>query len=423
MNEKAIQIKIFNNKHDKKEQIASFFFLFFLALNVSTCFIFYFSWFSKGTIVLASVCLFFMVIFSKGFLFYKKPSWIFLILILSILFVSTLTGFSIEAINYIIKILLCLCGISIMKHEKLDVFFIIFSIAKVFLIWGFACELYTLINIDFLPVTNTYYTTWGESRNLYAFLISKNYSGTYIGNHLFTRMHAPFSEPGVAQLFFNFGLFYSLFYLKKTKKWTVLFSLGIVLSLSLTGVAIECLLFAFFLFAHKKKEAIPFCFLLFALLIILYINKQETESDLDRTNDLLNMISTISSSFPIGKGIGNYETVRYVSSLGKEFTSSNFCGLLSPLLYLGVFSLPYYYLLIIGIKYQQFYYEPKGAKFGFMILITITLLTQPMAFSPFILIIMVNGVLSKYNRTIKKINYQNHLSNPNFAFLIKRKCI
>jgi hypothetical protein len=376
-------------------------FIFFLILNSSTSYLSFFSWFSKVTIILAFCSYLLMLFFLDSFSFYRKPLLIFQTLILSVLLTSTFTDFSIEAINYIFKILLCVSGLSIMAKKKIGFFNTLFNVTKVFLIWAFLCEIYTFIGKDFLPITNTYYTTWGEARHIYLFFIFKNISGFYAGSHLIMRMHAPFSEPGVSQLFFNFGLFYSLFYLNKKKekiKWMFLFSLGVILCLSLAGVAILCLLYTAFLFSKKNKIIYPILVLIFVLFVFLAINKKNTESSFDRISDLENMINTIISSFPFGKGIGNYETSRYVATLNRTFTDSNFCGLLSPLLYLGLFSIPYYLILLIGIKYQSLNFEPMGAIFGLLVLMTITLFTQPMAFNPFVILIMSNGLIVKYRR-------------------------
>ena len=322
--------------------------------------------------------------------------------ILSITIPSIIGGVNTSLLFYILKFYIMFLIVSIMHSCKINYLKILYNFMKVFLVWGFFNYIITVTNFSLLPVTAQYPTWWGGSYDLYLYVFFKNTQGIFevLGMNI-QRLHSPFSEPGVAQFFFNFGLFYALFYSKESRGkkclWILLFTIIVLLTTSLTGISI--LLFIYCIYLLKNKRYFLFTFFCVGAFIISFImisQKINTISYDDRTSDFLFIFSSAKENMPFGVGIGNSELAgtRIDVVTGKDVSGGFFSGLFSPLVYFGMFSIVFYWLLIISIKNFD---KNKYKRLCFGLLIVITLLTEPLTLTTIMALFFSNGIVNMNN--------------------------
>ena len=227
------------------------------------------------------------------------------------------------------------------------------------------------------------------------------------------RLDRPFGEPGIAQIFMNYGIIYNLFFINKNerqRKWIILFVIGSILSFSLIGYLILLFIIFLKLFREKKYGMCLVC-IVPAVIIgsIMVIQKMTTLSYNDRVNDYSFMFETIVENFPFGIGIGHTGELEH-TILENDSTSIGFyCGVLYPLAQYGIFGLIYYWALFKGIHNiinNQTRYEKKFSNIIFAIFIVLTLLTEPQADEPLILCFIFDG-LQRYFNTKKGMEVRN----------------
>lgn len=272
--------------------------------------------------------------------------------------------------------------------------------------------------LSYIPITNTNNNYW-KPFNLHLFLFFDNLSSIHVFSYTFVRLSSPFSEPGVAAVFFNFGFFYSALISKKRKNtfiWECVFALCLLLTMSMWGYLVFLLEFFLNLTSRKKRGmTLPLLILILVLCSILIINKIGTFSYNDRIIDFKEMLLKAFDCLPFGTGFGDVEKyLRFDSSTGEMYSVyGNYCGLLHPLLYLGFASIYYYYLMIEATK--NFNSNGKTSKriiLGFSIVFWGSLVTEPLSFGILYTLLIANGCINKFFKA-------NSYIHNNTCFLIK----
>lgn len=395
--------------------------IFLLLINVSTIYSYYFPIVSTICLILGGgICLLLLTLNIRKF---KIPKLCFLFLIswfFALLIPSIFTEISISLIWYYVKFIVIFIDVIILKINDIDVKYILFRCSTLFMFWALINSVVMSSFGASLPVTGSYITSWGKINNLHLFFFYNNQSGIELNGISFMRVHVPFSEPGNAQIYFNYGLLYCLFILKKSKKrkyLTILFALASILTISMTGYLIFGLIIFMYLAKNKKYFLLlPYIILSFCVIYIITINKLDSISYLDRKNDLIFMIDKFFEFFPFGCGYGNADLLgERILSDGTVGNPGMFSGLFSPLTSLGIFSIVFYVLLIISIKF--FDGKNKFNNFVFGIYILLSLFTEPQAFSLIMTAFIINGMI---NYSEQKNRYVIHYYNKRYR---KLRCL
>lgn len=389
---------------DRKKMLKILAVLFFVLvfLNDTTVYNVYFGDISSKFTIGACIILTFFIILSKK-IYIGKKFWFFIVFWLTTILISCsmagVTNFLFIRIAYwTITVIM----VSTMYVAGINLKDTIYTVSKIFCIWCLACYFYTCFGFDFLPVTHTsedlaynFYRI-----DLYGFFISKPISHISITSFLtFLRLDRPFGEPGIAQIFMNYGLIYNIFFIenKKERKWFYLFTLGSLCSFSLIGYAILLSIFFFKLY-KEKKYVLLFMFVFVALSIgsIMIIEKMSSFSYSDRMEDYTHMFNTIVDNLPFGIGIGNTGNIeRYKDT---EFSKGYYCGLLYPLMQYGLWGIVYYWALFKSIIYNSNNKKNKVIKYVLGIFIVLTLLTEPQADEPIILCFIFDGLINFFDK-------------------------
>ena len=390
-------------KKSKIVFLLSVLFFFFLFLNDNTIYSMYFRNISSSFLVLSVVFLILLFFVSRKILFVKRFFIFVSIWLLSIFLCCCLTGlnnFVFVRLSYWSVILLVIC---ILKESDIDYVEVLFLVTKIYCIWGLICYLYTLLNLSFLPTTNVSTSLlykWYKIE-LFGFVISKPITHLTLGAVSLLRLDRPFGEPGIAQMYYNFGLICVLFYFQKIKKkwsnwvWMILFSIAIILSFSLTGYFIYLVIIMVYLLSRKMYKLFSlFVLLALAVAYTMVTQKVDTVSYSDRLQDYSFMFNTIFQNLPFGIGIGNTGMLEhYVVAQTGEKAIGFYCGLLYPLAQYGFLGFFYYYVLIrSGRHFSKNIYT----NVALIIYLILTLLTEPQAEEPFIVCILLGGLLLSF---------------------------
>ena len=387
-------------KKSKIVFLLSVLFFFFLFLNDNTIYSMYFRNISSSFLVLSVVFLILLFFVSRKILFVKRFFIFVSIWLLSIFLCCCLTGlnnFVFVRLSYW-SVILC-----ILKASDVDYVEVLFLVTKIYCIWGLICYLYTLLNLSFLPTTNVSTSLlykWYKIE-LFGFVISKPITHLTLGAVSLLRLDRPFGEPGIAQMYYNFGLICVLFYFQKIKKkwsnwvWMILFSIAIILSFSLTGYFIYLVIIMVYLLSRKMYKLFSlFVLLALAVAYTMVTQKVDTVSYSDRLQDYSFMFNTIFQNLPFGIGIGNTGMLEhYVVAQTGEKAIGFYCGLLYPLAQYGFLGFFYYYVLIrSGRHFSKNIYT----NVALIIYLILTLLTEPQAEEPFIVCILLGGLLLSF---------------------------
>ena len=382
-------------KKSKIVFLLSVLFFFFLFLNDNTIYSMYFRNISSSFLVLSVVFLILLFFVSRKILFVKRFFIFVSIWLLSIFLCCCLTGlnnFVFVRLSYWSVILLVIC---ILKASDVDYVEVLFLVTKIYCIWGLICYLYTLLNLSFLPTTNVSTSLlykWYKIE-LFGFVISKPITHLTLGAVSLLRLDRPFGEPGIAQMYYNFGLICVLFYFQKIKKkwsnwvWMILFSL--------TGYFIYLVIIMVYLLSRKMYKLFSlFVLLALAVAYTMVTQKVDTVSYSDRLQDYSFMFNTIFQNLPFGIGIGNTGMLEhYVVAQTGEKAIGFYCGLLYPLAQYGFLGFFYYYVLIrSGRHFSKNIYT----NVALIIYLILTLLTEPQAEEPFIVCILLGGLLLSF---------------------------
>lgn len=376
--------------------------LFFMMLNVSTIYSYYFRNLSNLFLIIGGLLTFICCLLSKNIKTSKRVIVILGIWFTIVIFCSVLGGLTSSCFNYIAKLFIMYLIINILISEGIEPLLILYNVCKILTIWAFINYIVMdVVQVHFLPVASNFTTSWGYTYNLYLGVFMENTQQIDFLGSIIKRLHVPFSEPGVAQLFFNFTLFYILFMKKQIEKKDLcilgISVISIVMSNSLTGFLVLGVQVLVYCIKYKKVLLITLLSIIILIAgVYLITEKFSSDSYLDRSGDYVYMISNSINHLPFGIGIGNAEELgpRINDATGRYANSSNFCGLLSPLLYFGLFSIFYYIGLYFSVKYFSYDYN-FYSKFSLFAIVMITLFTEPLSITSFFAFLELNGLIHK----------------------------
>ena len=411
---------------DKKRALINIFAtlsLFFLFLNDHTVYSVFFdsitSIFTILSVFFLGICL---LIVRK---IYAEVNFYFILFLWSISVLISCLWYGLTRIVYVrfAYWMLVVLFVTTIYIANVDFKKILYNVVRIYVIWSLVNYLLNITFLEYLPITATsskLLYNW-YNINLYGHLFSKSYTHLTIGNLSILRLDRPFGEPGIAQMYFNFGFIYACFFEKKYKKkifWIFVFTLGIVLSCSLTGYVIYFVLsMIYFLSINKKTYFIVFGTIAIIVFLVMLIDKFGTISYEDRSQDLIFMFNTIIDNFPLGIGLGNTSTLKHnvIESTG-EVSIGFYCGLLYPFAQFGIFGFIYYYFMFREISH---FYINKYVCMSFGFFLLITLFTEPQADEPFIMIFIIDSVLKLVEKDDNKIeeeieSEENECINNNF---------
>ena len=387
----------------KNKQIVIYYFgligLFFLLLNTGTIYSNYREKLSQFFLLLGGLCSI-VLMFISNKLVLKHSLLLIITFCIIVLFDSLVTDVSKSALFFIIKMCVVFLILSILKNNSIDIKKILLKETKIFLIWGLLNYFISLTFIEALPVFHTFALPNGVIRKIYLGLFIENYSAIEIFGLTIPRLHGPFSEPGVTQFFYNLGFILCIFDKQNNDKsrglWCLLFVISIFLCLSLSGLIIIFLTFLFYLSKKKDKTKVFFMLSLgFLICGLLVISKIGSISLIERSSDYLYILEQAIKYFPFGIGIGNKDSLPlwFNPYANSYVTPGLYSGLLTPMLYLGVFSVYYYALIYFSIRYFSLNDKIMNLAFGSYLLVT--LFTQPYEFSIIVCVFISNGAINK----------------------------
>lgn len=367
--------------------------LFFMLLNNSTIYSAYFDKLSNIFLIIGGAFTILASFISKKIFYFQSVKYLlFLLIIFSV--PSLINGVTSSLVYYFLKFTVVLILLSVMKLNEINILKILYKVIKIFIIWSLLNYCLSYINFK-LPVTNSYPTWWGGSYNLYLFVFFKNTQVNFTFFSLqITRLHSPFSEPGVAQLFFNYFILYNLFLNEKNERiWLLIAVMVILLSTSLIGYLILFIIFMAKLFS-KRRYLISFIIAIPIIIVsfIMICQKLDSISFTDRYADLKFIFESCFNNLPFGIGIGNGQKINTKIDASGGGAAGFYSGLFTPIVYLGIFSCLFYYYLYLSIKY---FTNNKYAKFAFCFLILLTLFSEPLSLTLIIAIFFINGILNK----------------------------
>lgn len=388
-----------------------------LLLNVSTIYSHMFPTLSNALLITSGLFAITGLLLKRRVGIKRQIILYFILIEASLIIVGTITTFNIEIINYAFKFFIAYIVVYLCYACETDFMNVMFNVARFFSLWALLLFLITIanINISFLPNTGTYVTWWGQQRPLYLFTLIKDTQNMNIFGFPLPKLSYPLSEAGIAQFYTNFCVFYLLFVEKPNRKnriWIVIFVITSLLTLSLMGEVILLSLVAVY-FMKRNRIITVFLFGIAGILIGGYFvaEKLTSASFFDRTNDFAFVFNMIKTNFPFGIGMGNLELYqRDYMVAGQLTSSSSFSGLISPIMYIGVFSIIFYYGLTRSMV--NFMKEKDAmANIAFSILLLLTLLTQPIAFTSIVNVFIINGLYVGKTNTISIPSRAQPLSN------------
>ena len=387
--------------------------LFFMLLNVSTIYSYYFKNLSNIFLLLGGFITILGGLLSKNSTTSRKAIIILFLWSAAVIVCSVFGGFSNSSINYLIKVFIMYFIIDIALHKGIEPLAILYRVCKFMTIWAVVNYiLMDILQIRFLPSVSSFSTSWGYTYNLYLGVFMENTQKIHFFGNIIKRLHVPFSEPGVAQLFFNYTLFYILFIKKNIikKDFYILFIsvLAIIMSNSLTGFLILGSQVLVYCIKHKKVFLITLLsIIVFIIGFYLIADKLSSDSYLDRSGDYIHMITNAFDNLPFGIGIGNADALepRINNATGEYANNSNFCGLISPLLYFGVFSIIYYVILFYSFRYYS-YKTDIYSKISLAAIVIITLFTEPLSLTSFFAFLELNGLVHRIKYYFKNMKME-----------------
>lgn len=390
----------------KRIEFFSILFFLFIFLNDHTIYSDFFGSVGSVFLIIATISLAIVCVLSRK-MYSNNKMWLILLLwLFSVLIPCLMAG-----ITKLVYVRICywtasLIALLVLYKNNIDYKEVLLNVVKILCIWCLINYLYTILEFDFLPVTNVsdeLLYNW-YSVELNGFLIYKNLVSFTFGTLKIIKLYSPLGEPGIACMYFNFAVMYILFFQEKNKRnkiWLFIFSLAIFLSVSLIGIIVYFAILMYYMF-YRKQYALIFVFgiISVAIAMVLIIQKIGTLSYTNRTSDFGFMYNTIINNLPFGIGLGNIDSLEKTLTIAYETEGVGFyCGLLYPLAQFGVFGLVYYFMMLKSIK---FFSEIKYARNAFALYILLTLLTQPQADECFIVCFLFSGLILYTNKRMRK---------------------
>lgn len=244
----------------------------------------------------------------------------------------------------------------------------------------------------------------------------------------FHRLLGIFWEPGVYQVFLNFGLFYLLFCESKIHKVKIIVIIvNVALTLSTTGImaSVAMLAVRFYSESHWRKYRViifvPLALLTLVIMMEIWNQKitHETASYLARMSDLIIGFQIFLRNPLLGTGYDNTDIFLSIQNMGR----GNSNGLITWLYTMGVVGIiPTNFPFIYNIV-KQHNKEEKRKRIIFYFLFVIMNMTEPLYFAAIMWMIVAKqystmiyerNTLFFSDRTRKRWLNINHMDNNRY---------
>lgn len=239
----------------------------------------------------------------------------------------------------------------------------------------------------------------------------------------FVRNQGWFWEPGILQIFLNILLFLEGFVVKKNK-WTIfLLIITIITTYSTTGILIMLILLILIFWSDIRRNPLVIIFAIGLLLPLFYVaetnieNKTTGERSSSFQKRYLDLVQpfAIASDYPI-TGVGldrdffqkfrsrfqmedDFGKIIQTSTGLERIAQSTDKGSSNSLTYLiAAMGFPTAFFLFYCLLKQNLFTKRKEI---FMIIIIISLFSEPLLLRPFFLILVVSGMFSFFNKFTK----------------------
>lgn len=235
----------------------------------------------------------------------------------------------------------------------------------------------------------------------YKFLIFFGRAETAFGIH---RSQGLFWEPGVYQIYLNVALHYFLFY-AKNKVWAALSFVGIVLTLSTTGIVLASLQLLVFVFGVRQKLSIKMLKIaLFLPFLVVFLGFTQTivedkitgaskGSYMARNFDTLNGIAvTLDNPWGIGFNPQAYQRYARENTFNIATPLNTDRGQTNGVLILAYSTGIAWAVIVLFSTFRQKIF-PKHRLLFFAVLVG-SLLTSPLFYSPFVWLFTLSGMMS-----------------------------
>ena len=404
-----IMTLVYNHKKEasKSIRLLSFFSIFFLTISNSTFYQYYFSNLSHAFVIIAIFLALLLTIYAKGIRINANELYCFVLFLICFLTPSIINGFN----SYVLFLLLRVASIYLMiksfNYFHVNFFEMLDKVIFVFSLWSILNYFICSANLVLLPVVHSIpHYDWNQ--NVYGFVFIDPSSPFNFKGIRVNRLCYPFSEPGVAQLFFNYGIIYCLFISRK-KNWkrVIFYSICVLMTISSIGILIFSFIVVIYLFKQKKPGLISIYLLIAAICAsILIQEKKSGVSYNQRTFDLYISLFAALKTFPVGKGYQN--ELGFIPISNPYGGVGFYCGLIDIFIDFGLFGLLYYICLIKACKGigKQF---GLYAKITLALLLIITVLTEPIQYCNFYLMLIDCGMFKSDYSKIKIIIKDNVL--------------
>ena len=269
----------------------------------------------------------------------------------------------------------------------------------------------------------TYNTDKFVSTFNYIFFYAPERSSLNILGIEFVRNQGWFWEPGINQIYLNVLLYIEAFVFKRNKWIIFLIVLAIFTTYSTSGIVLMIIIFLF-IFKSSIKQNPILIFLAVSIAIPFYFlaklnveEKLETSSFQKRYFDLVQTISII-KDYPL-TGIGlddtffsEFRSSHFINNnLVKSFEESTSIELRAKSTDKGSTNSITFLILAMGIPISSFllYCMFKQTLFPnrkriFMMIVFISVFTEPLLLRPFFLILIISGMMSFFNKFTKQNN-------------------
>ncbi|MEO1899502.1 MAG: O-antigen ligase family protein [Methylococcales bacterium] len=243
----------------------------------------------------------------------------------------------------------------------------------------------------------------------YRFLLFFGMNETSHGIH---RSQGLFWEPGVYQIYLNVALHYFLFYTQK-RKFALISFISIILTLSTTGVVLASIQLLVFLFGTRQRLSNKMIKIIISLpLLIVYLNftqsavneklfGSERGSFLAREFDARNGINVaLQNPFGIGFNPENYQKFARNNTFDIKTKIDTDRGQTNGILILAYSTGIPWAILILTLTFRQKVF-PKHSVL-FFIVIFVSLLSEPLFYSPFVWLFPISAMLRKADTRIQR---------------------
>ena len=236
----------------------------------------------------------------------------------------------------------------------------------------------------------------------YRFLVFFGMEQKYFGIH---RSQGLFWEPGVYQVYLNIALHFFLFYRKKLI-WAALAFLGVVLTLSTTGVLLAGIQLAYYLLFNSKRGVIGKTIIIasFLPMILVYygfastvvmdkVSGDKAGSFVARSFDAQTGIG-VALAHPYGIGFDpeTYQTFARDNAFGFELNLNTDRGQTNGIIMLAYSTGLFWAAVMLFFMFMQRIFPSH--RILFFIVLAASIASEPLFYSPFVLLFVISGMIN-----------------------------